>query len=549
MHAPAREGVRPVTTEQAGTLQVSDETGAAKTPSSVRAIRSFVRGRRRRSWLDLYAIGFAIVIGCIYLSDLLTAPLSRLGGAAGRAAADAAGQAATQAASQAVAGAALVIGIAAGLLMLTQAFGPLALSPADSSWLLLSPLDRRALLRRPTATVAGLGALSGAAGGVLALAMAGPYLHHGSRALPAAWLVLSAVSGAGIFLAIVFAGALAQPRERWRTRLRACCAAVAAVAVVGAVAGERWTALAHAITAGFARTSTGTLGLLAAIAVVLAAVAGALVWLSLRRFPAAVLRTDSARAGRALLAAAFLNVPLLTWIAEDNHWRGRLLPSRPWPNLSPAMALAWADWRRLGRRPALLTVLAASVLVPALAGAAITGKAHGWTIAAALLAGAIVAGLHGTAATRRDTNDQALRRMLGVDARAALLARAALPALLAAAWLTLALTLLVATGVLHGWLWPALGLFAGPGAAAAALRMARTAPINPADQGPNLAIGTAPPWLISRMLSVVVGLIGAYPLLRAVRAGDVQGGGLIAQLVVSAVVIGGYLFIAGNMPQ
>jgi len=346
-----------VTADQADALRVSDETEASQAPVSVRAIRSFVRGRRRRSWVDLYAIGFAIVIGLIYLSDLLTAPFSRLGGAAGRAAAQAAGQAASQAASQAVAGAALVIGIAAGLLMLAQALGPLALSPADSDWLLLSPLDRRALLRRPAATVAGLGALAGLLGGALALAMAGPYLRHGTRALPAAWLALSAVSGAGLFLAILFAGALAQPWELWRKRLRACCAGVAAVAVVGAVAGERWTGLTHAITAGFARTSTGTLGVLAVVSVVLAAVVGALVGRSLRRFPAGVLRTDSARAGRALMAAAFLNVPLLTWIAEDNHWRGRLLPSRPWPNLPPAIALAWADWRRLGRRPALLTVL------------------------------------------------------------------------------------------------------------------------------------------------------------------------------------------------
>jgi hypothetical protein len=536
-----------VTAEQADLLGVSDETEATETLSSVRAIRSFVRGRRRRSWVDLYAIGFGIVIGLIYLSDLLTAPFSRLGGAAGRAAAQAAGQAASQAASQAVAGAALVIGIAAGLLMLAQAFGPIALSPADSDWLLLSPLDRRALLRRPAATVAGLGALAGVLGGVLALAMAGPYLRHGSRALPAAWVGLSAVSGAGLFLTIVFAGALAQPRERWRNRLRACCAAIAAIAVVGAVAGERWTGLTHAITAGFARTSTGTLGVLAAVSVVLAAVVGTLVWLSLRRFPAGVLRTDSARAGRALMAAAFLNVPLLTWIAEDNHWRGRLLPSRRWPNLPPAMALAWADWRRLGRRRALLIVLAASTLVPALAGAAITGKPHGWTIAAALLAGGIVAALHGTATTRRDTNDQTLRRMLGIDQRSALRARAVLPALLAAAWLALALTLLVATGVLHGWLWPLLGLVAGPGVAAAALRMARTAPINPADQGPNLAIGTTPPWLISRLLSVVVGLIGAYPLLLAVHAGQLHSSRFIAQIVLSGIVLGGYIFIASNM--
>ena len=56
-------------------------------------------------------------------------------------------------------------------------------------------------------------------------------------------------------------------------------------------------------------------------------------------------------------------------------------------------------------------------------------------------------------------------------------------------------------------------------------------------------------WLISRALSVVVGLIGGYPMLRAVHAGQVHGGGLIEQLVLSAVVLGGYLFIAGNIPQ
>jgi len=137
--------------------------------------------------------------------------------------------------------------------------------------------------------------------------------------------------------------------------------------------------------------------------------------------------------------------------------------------------------------------------------------------------------------------------MLGVDAGAALLARAALPALLAAAWLVLALTLLVATGVLHGWLWPLLGLVAGPGAAAASLRMARTAPINPADQGPNLPMGSTPPWLISRLLSVVVGLIGAFPMLRAVHAGQLHSGTFVGQIVLSALVLGGYLFIASNL--
>ncbi len=212
----------------------------------------------------------------------------------------------------------------------------------------------------------------------------------------------------------------------------------------------------------------------------------------LPRFPARVVRADSARAGTTLMAAAFLNVPLLTWIAEDSHWRGRLLTSRPWPplaarsgRLSPAFTLAWADWRRLARRPAVLIALAVSTLAPALAGAAFTGHARGWIMAATLLAGAIAAGTQGTGATRRDTNDPALRRLLGADAGAVLAARAVLPALLSAAWLTLAFTLLVLTGELPGWLWPLLGLAAGPGETAAALRIARTAPINPADRDPT----------------------------------------------------------------
>jgi hypothetical protein len=77
--------------------------------------------------------------------------------------------------------------------------------------------------------------------------------------------------------------------------------------------------------------------------------------------------------------------------------------------------------------------------------------------------------------------------------------------------------------------------------------MARTAPINPSDQGPNLPVGSTPPWLISRMLSVVVGLIGAYPMLRAVRADQLHSGTLVAQIALSAIVLGGYLFIASNV--
>jgi hypothetical protein len=283
-------------------------------------------------------------------------------------------------------------------------------------------------------------------------------------------------------------------------------------------------------------------------AVALAGLACALLGRALGSFPASVLRTDSARSGRALTAAGFLNFSLLFWIAEDNHWRGRLLPSRPWPRLPPALVLAWVDWRRLSRRPGPLAVVTVAAVVPALAGAAFTGRARGVLIAAALIAGALAAALQAATAIRRDLDNPTLLRLLGVRTERVLVARAVLPAALATAWLALALTLLCAVGVLPGWLWPLMAL-AGPGIAAGALRLARTAPINPADRGPDLPMGNTPPWMISRLLSVLLGAIGGWPLISAGRHGQVDPGNIVTQLVVSAVVLGLYLFVAATWPR
>jgi Family of unknown function (DUF6297) len=518
--------------------------------TNVAGARAFIRSRRRRRWFDWYSVAFTVVLLVILLSDVLADPFRRLTGPPGG-----------SAPGQAVAGAALVIGAAAGLVALMQALGPLALSPADASWLLLTPLDRRGVLRRPATTTAAVAALAGAVLGALALAMAGPFLHlrSGTHGVPWAALALAAVSGAGIVLATVLAAILAQPGERWRARLRAVCAVVSALAAAAALTGERWTALPRAVTTGLAdlpdQSADGPVeAVVTAAAVVAAGGVALLVWRMLPRFPAGVLRSGSARAGRIVLAATFGNLALLSWIAEDSHWRGRLLPSRPWPRRypwsAPAWALAWADWRRLGRRPAALAVLAGSTLAPALAGAAVAaGQARGLITAAALLAGGIAAGVQGTAATRRDTNDPALSRLLGVRPGAALAARAVLPALLAAAWLTLALVLLVFAGVLSGWWWPLLGPVAGPGLAAAALRIARTAPIDPSERGPDTALGPTPPWLVTRAISVLVGLAGCYPVLKAVRAGQLHGSTFAAQVAVSAIVLGGYLVLAGSAGQ
>jgi hypothetical protein len=518
-------------------------TIADDTEVSVATVRSFLGKHRRRSWVDWYVAGFALLIVAIYGANFLASPLSRLSKSASHAAATHA------AATQAVAGAGLVIGIGTGLLLLAQALGPLALSPADASWLLLTPLNRRAVLRRASLAVAVLATLAGALLGVLGLAMAGPYLRLSGSGVPGSWLFLSAVAGAGCCLAAVAGAAIAQPRERPRAVIRAVCLAVAVVAVAGGVAGERWSAITRAVTAVFGGLSTPVFDIAALVALALAAIAWLLLWRQLAAFPASVLRADSARSGRALLAAQYFNFSLLFWIAEDNHWRGRLLRSRPWPKLPPALALAWADWRRLSRRPGPLVTLAVAAVIPALLGIAVTGRLRLDLIAVALIAGAVAVGSQGTTATKRDQDDPALLRLLGVDAGRALVARAVLPSLLSGCWLALSLTVLCAAGALSGWLWPLLGLIAGPGVAAGVLRLARTARVNPADRGPDTPMGNTPPWLVSRALSVIVALIGAGPLVAALLKGEALATTVIDQCAASVIVLWVYLMIARSLSR
>ncbi|MCW2892460.1 MAG: hypothetical protein JWO75_1949 [Actinomycetia bacterium] len=519
-------------------MTIADDAGV-----SVATVRSFLGKHRRRSWVDWYVAGFALLIVAIYGANFLASPLSRLSKSASHAAATHA------AATQAVAGAGLVIGVGMGLLLLAQALGPLALSPADASWLLLTPLNRRAVLRRAALAVAVLATLAGALLGVLGLAMGGPYLRLSGSGVPGSWLFLSAVAGAGCCLAAVAGAAIAQPRDRPRAVIRAVCLAVAVVSVAGGVAGERWSVVTRAVTAVFGGLSTPAFATAALAALIVAAAAWLLLWRQLASFPADVLRADSARSGRALLAAQYFNFSLLFWIAEDNHWRGRLLRSRPWPKLPPVLALAWADWRRLGRRPGPLVILAMAAVIPALLGIAVTGRLRLDLVAVALIAGAVAAGAQGTTATKRDQDDPALLRLLGVDAGRALVARAVLPTLLSGCWLALALAVLGAAGTLSGWLWPLLGLIAGPGLAAGVLRLARTARINPADRGPDTPMGNTPPWLVSRALSVIVALIGAGPLVAALLKGEAHATTVIEQCAASVIVLWVYLMIARSLSR
>ncbi|HEY6786825.1 MAG TPA: DUF6297 family protein [Trebonia sp.] len=523
---------------------------ATAVPATARfaTVRAFTRSRLRGRWLDWYATCFGIGVALIYLGNFLAGPFHRL-------------TAGTRAlpVSQSGTGLALIIAAAAGLVLLAQALGPLTLAPADASWLLMSPLNRRAVLRRPAVVAAVLAALAGALLGALALAMAGPYIRQVTHATLGTWLALMALTGAGVAVTAVLLLLILQPYpERARPAVRLPILAVSLIALLAALAGQHWTALPRAIAGHLADVSASGVRPIAIAAVAAALLAIAATWRRLRDFPAAVLWEDSARADRTRLAATFLNFQMLAWIAEDGYWRRRSLRSRPWPRLSPAFLLAWADWRRLGRRPGTLITLAAGTVAPAVGAGAITGTTRGAIVAVALLLGGIAAASQGCGALRRDTGDRTLRRLLGVGTRQALIARAVLPALLSSAWLALALALLVAAGVLHGWGWPVLGVLGGPGLVPAALRTARTAPVDTAAQGGiDTGMGATPPWLVNRVMSILLGGIGTIALLAtvisAVRglalghpAHSPPAGSFILQLLLSAFLLASYLLAAAS---
>src|SRR5690606_33242145 len=241
-----------------------------------------------------------------------------------------------------------------------------------------------------------------------------------------------------------------------------------------------------------------TVGAAAAGALVAASLLVRRAWLALDRIPSYTLMTAATRARHLTTAAVQLDPGALTWTAEDNHWRTRRLRSRPWPSLPAPLALAWQDWRRLARRPGRLALIAATTALPALltqatgttlidglASAQATGgtsigssasdqttaltsaaaadQSTGGLIDAAsdpsvgglvpgvlMLAGALAVAASGVAGARRDAANPALARLAAVGPRAALLARALLPAVLAGAWMAAALGWLTAAGAAAG---------------------------------------------------------------------------------------------------
>nr|WP_225311164.1 DUF6297 family protein [Microbispora cellulosiformans] len=485
---------------------------------------AYLRARRRRpaTWSDRYTRVFGLLVAAAVLGRPVAEAIAGLARHADPA--------------RLGAGLALVAAAYAGLLVLARALGPVVLPAADASWLVTSPLPRRAVLGRTALLLLSAAVLAGAALGLTALSVFGAPDRLGVRL--AAALLLGVAAGVGGMSAAVLGQQSPASDARLQVLIAGALSVAVLAAVLGAGPGRRILAAVAGAPASMGAAVAGVASLAAALLVRRA-------WAALARIPAHRILAASTRTARVTSAATTLDPGTLTWVMEDAHWRGRALRSRPWPRLvsrsGPAPALAWQEWLRVGRRPGRLAALLGAAVLPAVCADA-TGGASG-PVAGMLLCGALTAAAMCTGGVRREGGDPALARMLAVGGRAVTAARAGLPALLAASWAALALAALQAVGALPAGAWWLFGPAAAPALAAGALRMARRRPIDhsmPVIDTPGGAVPTGP--LVWAATGPDLALLGSLPTLAAIASPPVSVAPyLAAQAAAGAAVLTAYI--------
>ncbi|MFD3685908.1 DUF6297 family protein [Nocardiopsis sp. NPDC058631] len=476
-------------------------------------IRAFVRARARshRTWSDRYITLFALGLLVVVALPMITRTVQAVPDDVDPA--------------RAGAGLALIALILAASLNLARVVGPVGVSPADAAWLVLSPLPRPGVLAHTLLLLAVVGAVTGA---ILGLALVSAL---GATDAPTIRLLACVVLGMSWTLGGTAATVLAQASQPWGDRLLALLAALVVVAVAAMSTGPGQGALS-----GIASAPAATWTTAASVSATAAAALAWRAWAALARIPARAVLQASTRVGVAAGALLGMDPGSLTLIAEDAHWRSRVLRSRAWPSrLRGAAAVAWLDWRSLARRPGRLALVAAATVVPVLTARA-GGGAPGTLIV--LAAGALAVAATGTAGARRDAGDAALARLLGTGPRALLAARSVLPALLGGSWLALALGGLDLAGP-GALLWP-LGVLCAPALAAGALRLAHRRPIEHTMPVMDTPLGPVPLGpLVWALTGADIALLGCLPALLAFTTG-VSGPLLAAQAVWGTAVLATY---------
>lgn len=469
--------------------------------SAVRAYARSGRGRRQRSWSDRYLALFAAALLAVLAVRPIWWAAARLPAAEGR-----------SDPSQSAVGLMLVVLTFTAVLAVGRTFGPIVVSPPDAQWLVLSPLDRRAVLRPAAARLLLVSIVAGGVLGVSALILLGVPGDVPLR------LLAAVVLGASLMIAGMSATVLSQHSDNdgvWLTTVLAAVAILAALITVAA-RSERLPGLRliGSLAQAPAAAGVGAAGVAAMIAAVLARSA----WRSLACFPARAVLDASVRLGHTANMTLGLEPALVFLVAEDDYWRRRRLRSRRWPRLPASAALAWQDWRTLGRRPKRLMLLTLSAIIPTLA--VPQGARMSLLLPGILLIGALAAAASGTTGARRESGDITLQRIMALAPASVLMARTVLPTILAALWLTVALTGLMLVGTMPTGSWLAAGPAAAPALGAAALRMAGRGSIDhglPPIDTPMGPIPSGP--LLWALTGLDVAFIGCAPLTWAMLTG------------------------------
>jgi hypothetical protein len=284
-------------------------------------------------WAVPAAAGVAIVIGAVRpLIRLLTEAGWAVPGAPGR--------------LFAVAALLLFLG---GLAQLLRSAGPVTASSAFWFWLLSAPVRRRDLLSRRYFVLL-------AATAVLACAAAGLVAHTGS--VP----VLPVVAAAVLAAAALGAGAVCG--QAWEIADHAGHAAGQAMGAAGVLGfGSLATGVGRADLNSVLRAPPGAAVIVLAALAVTAAACCALGYRALDGIDVSVLRRGQGLWTAGHVAAASMDVFMLTEFLADQRARqaGRVRPARMGAGF--ATALARSEWARLRRRPYLAVRAAAAAAV------------------------------------------------------------------------------------------------------------------------------------------------------------------------------------------
>jgi hypothetical protein len=294
-------------------------------------------------------------------------------------------------------------------------FGPVLASPAEQSWGVSTPVDRRTWLAPRTALLLIATAL---AGGVALLATA--VLLRSDRV---AWSLVAGVAG-GVALAGGAVAAQCRPASRWprlpTPALGGLGASIAAVVVLLHGTGRMPPITVRPAAPWLA------VGLLA-----IAGVAAVAAVRSLGRLDRAAIGEGAQMASATASAAVALDPSLLTGVLEVRRWRrmGRVR-SRPFrPRFGRVGVLLQAELRRQARRPGALLAWAALALAQhALALVAPTAAPYTRVVLAYIATVRLTSGLRTLART------PGLRRAIGGDERLLRGVHVVVPAVGAALW-------------------------------------------------------------------------------------------------------------------